>query len=881
MALTFAPIGPWQWVSTFLTLLFFGYLGWAVAKGRWRQWGGKRITRAWVLALTLLSTISLVIAVWNPQRISPVEGQSIQLAVILDVSQSVQRGPTGLTQARKEAEALVSEWIRNLPADMKRQGTAGIFTLQGDVSLTAPRHPMAELPSRLKRLDPNRFAAGNGTDLAAALRRAEGWLDPEMGQGVCLLVSDGHQTQGDALAAVEGLALRGIPLHVLPVMGGGQDLDWVAADLPDQLSANAGTHLRAILHNSMAEESHAQITLTLNGAAGGLEEAAQGSSEKIMVEANGWRRLRWPLKFRGTGLQYVDLSLQGQAPEPRQRRFFSFVQQPPRILLVGGDFRVAKAFPAETVVVDLVDPDQVLDGLRANHYDSVVLSGVTATSLGTEAMAQIAWLVEKEGLGLFLINGSHRGLGEEDQTVLMSYNDTVLEPLLPLSSRPRPYQPEAPGRQVVVLLDASGSMGGWRLDKSQEIVSYIIENLLRPRDRLYLITFSTGARILVENRYMDQPGKNEALAALWAIQTGGGTDPSFALELLDKRRLQNCGLIFITDGEFDQVAYRPDCRATVFAIGRDEVPRSSALWAIADPFPVTQGFSPAAIKMPFFEQETRNRFYEPGSFVPMSMDLFLSRSDRLSVPDLPLAGSAVAFTKDEATLIAVRPKLTDPILAYASRGFGEVGVFTSTASSAWLDSPKGRDALAAWMLRTIGFTDRDRYRLRVRDLGNQLELEVGLLAKNGKVPRITQLSGSLVTGELPEMAVTFEADAGEPGLFRGKIRLQDVTSPMRAKLLLRESGAEALSRPQAIPVFLPPVGDPPGLALSEKYSFGTHTDLLNQLAARTGGQFPPNKNTPIFPLTPNRKPPKPLWPYLLLLAGMTHLGAVTLQRFSA
>ena len=880
MALMFSPLAPWHFWVTALGLVLTAGLWLAVLRGRMMAWSRRAKVRGWILACSQLAIVALVLAAWRPQLVRPGKGRPVQVAVVLDVSESVRGGTGGWRDDRDAAENMIQGWVKSLPGEMADAGTAGIFTLQGEATLTVPRHRLRELPQKLAALDALQFASGEGSHLAAGLNRAADWMAAGEGQGICVLVTDGHQTRGDVLLASEALVRQGIPVHVLPADGAGPDLDLTAADLPSQIVTSVATYLRAVLRNGLDRPVEASLSLRLNGGAQSEANGQTAQSQTVSLDAGAWRRLRWPLQFRGTGIQFADLSLTEEGGKPRERRFYTYIHQSPRVLIVGGDYRIAETLPAGEVIADMVAPPDVAEALRSAHYDSVVLSGVTASDLGLKGVEEVAWAVKKEGMGLFVINGDHGGLDEETETVLMSYNDTELEDLLPVSSRPRPYQPEAPGREVVVLLDASGSMGGWRLRKSQEIVAYIIENLMRSRDRLILLTFSTGARILVDNRYMDQAGKFDALSQLWAIKASGGTDPSFALDLLGSRRLRNCGLIFLSDGEFDQVTYRPDCRATVFAIGTRTVPDFSPLWGIADPFPVTEGFNPAGIEMPFFEQETRNRFFEPGRFTPLGMDRFLARKDRMPIPPLPLVGSAVTFAKDEATLVAVRPKLTDPVLAYAEGGLGYVGVFTGALADGWLNRPEGRDALASWVLRTVGFTARDRYRFEVRDLGNALEIEVGLVAHGGQLPSVSQLHGDLVIPGLPTQGLSFTQSAQEPGVFKSLIRLNDIQAPSRAKLILRESGPGAVARPQAVPIFVPPAGGPRAELTAERYSHGTHEGLLQALAETTGGVYAPDSETPVFPMTPSRVPPIELWQWLVAFAGLTHLAAVALQRMA-
>ena len=206
------------------------------------------------------------------------------------------------------------------------------------------------------------------------------------------------------------------------------------------------------------------------------------------------------------------------------------------------------------------------------QYDASVLSGISRQAFRDSALKAMVEAVENQGSGLFFINGDHDGNDPEAESVLATYKGSPLSDLVPVSSDPRPHRFRPPGRQVVIV--------------------------------------------------MDQPGR-----------AGGGTRPESVFKQVAGLSLDDCGLVFISDGKFNPVPYRPDCRTAVFAMGYDFVPPHSPLWKLAAPFPVNRHFDPVRIAIPYFEPET---------FAPVSMTMQLSPKLRSSVPELPLPGSAVS-----------------------------------------------------------------------------------------------------------------------------------------------------------------------------------------------------------------------------------------------
>src|SRR4029453_14681788 len=94
--------------------------------------------------------------------------------------------------------------------------------------------------------------------------------------------------------------------------------------------------------------------------------------------------------------------------------------------------------------------------------------------------------------GLFPPHGPHPG-PPLSATILMSYDETPLEPLLPLASEARARQAGPPPGHLVMLMDTSGSMCGEALTTAQQIAVSIVNRYLRPQDLLDLMAFTTSA----------------------------------------------------------------------------------------------------------------------------------------------------------------------------------------------------------------------------------------------------------------------------------------------------------------------------------------------------------------------------------------------------
>lgn len=103
-------------------------------------------------------------------------------------------------------------------------------------------------------------------------------------------------------------------------------------------------------------------------------------------------------------------------------------------------------------------------------------------------------------------------------------------------------------KDILLVLDRSGSMDGEKFRQSQEAIRYILNNL-NPEDRFNLITFSTGVDVFSQDLLPASKG-GEAIRWLNRLHAEGSTDINRALleavSLAEKDRPTY--LIFLTDG---------------------------------------------------------------------------------------------------------------------------------------------------------------------------------------------------------------------------------------------------------------------------------------------------------------------------------------------
>src|SRR5262245_41140226 len=310
------------------------------------------------------------------------------------------------------------------------------------------------------------------------------------------------------------------------------------------------------------------------------------------------------------------------------------------------------------------------------------------------------------------------------------------------------------------------------------------------------MAFTTSASARLTDEPMTPQGKARAMDEIRRMSCDGGTDPKEALRQLAARRLKNCGLLFFSDGGFAELRqlsqYRPDCRTTVFGIRAEPFSANEPMSALADPIHVSEGFDPQRIKIPYFDQDAKNHFFEPGGYTPLSMKHVLPSGFAMEVPEIPLEGSATTSPKDDVVPVAVRPKLTDPVLAYRESGTANVGELTTTFPTAWIGRADGRAAIRQWIEAVLPSVSSRRYTFQLTEQGNDLEIDIALAPEGNRLPEVERIDASVEMPGASPLEISVRRDDEAPATFRARLTLPASERAIDAPLVLTETGQGAL-----------------------------------------------------------------------------------------
>lgn len=167
--------------------------------------------------------------------------------------------------------------------------------------------------------------------------------------------------------------------------------------------------------------------------------------------------------------------------------------------------------------------------------------------------------------------------GEAIKTGLLLFDDGHEKFFLYMAQPPKRVKPHLlPGREYIFIVDVSGSMKGFPLDVTKELMTNLLDGL-KPTDKFNVLFFSGGSSLLSEEPLAATPGNIFKARVMMSSQTGrGGTQLLPALrKVLDMPQENNYArtIVVVTDGYITVEADAFDLirtsvkNANVFAFG--------------------------------------------------------------------------------------------------------------------------------------------------------------------------------------------------------------------------------------------------------------------------------------------------------------------------
>ena len=759
-------------------------------------WRMRRAKSCLPAGLFSLAALVLALAMERPalrQSLAPEETGG-HILVLLDRSESFWRNEKNARKALAGIAEKIETFESALPESERSLWRGTLLTFGATARREADAISLPNLSTTLRGYIP-RPPEGR-SDLQAALRSVAAIMAAQGGRNMVILASDGFASEEIKAQSLDELAGLGLDFYMLALGSDRPALGLVGANIGPFQQLGAEAILRASLAGG------GEISLV----------RPDGTQDSLALPAtNGLQALRLTTRFSERGLQGVTLALKGDEGSQR-RRLFTLVRGPSKLLVFGAAPWV-EALPPELWQVERGDPRNPPDPAA---YDVTLIDALSPQDF---APGYDELLLRKaDGHGIMLINGPLRG-EKTDRQRISDWNSSALDPILPVTSDPRAFFQKPPPRDIVIIVDTSGSMAGEGLKSARSVIDAILDHL-RPQDTITILPFSSGSETPFPKSAATPANLQAARAFAHGLSASGGTAPSETIQQSAGFASNYCAFFFISDGYFDAPKASPLCYTTAISVSNSHMPIDVATWG--EEIVLGNGGDGRAIKLSYFDPIQRDEYYRDESFQPQ-----LAGNNPEFLAPISLAGMAITYPRLDARVESLHANPPpDPLFAWRrdSQRQGVVtAAFLGEMTNAW--GHEGLAASQAMLSRLIAWTDQDRYLLRLAEGAEGLRLIVNEIeAETLGQP----LSASLISPQGAATLIRMEYD-GHLGAHVG--RLPALSEGYRGILMLEQGGDV-----QRIPFVLPQAESKSPDNHAEALVFSTNSAFFQNLSLKLGAK---------------------------------------------
>jgi uncharacterized membrane protein len=662
----------WPFFVALALLLFAleGFLYWR------RQTGGRLglprgLGDRWALGLRCLLLVALLLALTRPTV--PRWADRLNVTFLLDVSDSVSLA------ARESAYRFAARAVGAMqPGDQ-----AGLVVFGEEAVVDQPLRPVAKIER------PQAQVAARGTNLAQALQLGLATAPPGQANRFVLL-TDGRQNQGNALAVAQAAKDAGADIYYVPAaLTFTQEVVVESMVLPQEVKFGEPFQAKVVAWSQA--ETQGRLSLYRNGEFLGSQVVRLSPGKNVYT-------YRQSLEQSGIHVYQAAVDVDGDTIEENNRAIGTLVVRGrPQVLLAEKDRAQAQALSAalrsQHVEVTVVEADKIpKDMAGLQKYDGLILSNVSSLKMTKKQMENIRDYVRDQGGGLIMLGG-------EESFGLGGYYRTPIEEALPVTMEVK-QKIEIPSLAVVLSIDRSGSMAMTtdekvtKLDIAKE-AAHLVVDLLDERSEVGVMSWDT--EFIWDSPLRAARDKQTIHHAIATIKAGGGTDGYPALkesyQVLFERPALLKHVIFLSDGQMT----RGDFAGLLRRMAKDKITVST----------VAIGKDADVPLMVDVAKWGRGRFYytEDDTTIPRIFTLETQLASKASLVEQPfkptvaspaheaiqeidwkqappLGGYVATSMKANADLVLMTHQ-EDPLLATWRYGLGRSVAFTSDAKAKW------------------------------------------------------------------------------------------------------------------------------------------------------------------------------------------------------
>jgi uncharacterized membrane protein len=713
----------------------------------------------WALGLRCALMAVLVIALFKPTVPRLVDRLNVMF--LLDQSDSISLA------ARENAYRFAAQAM----SAMRPGDQTGLIVFGEHAVLDQSLHAAAKLDR------PQATVGGRATNIAQALQLALA-STPAGQANRFVLLSDGRQNQGNAVAVAQAAKDAGADIYYVPApLTFTQEVVVESMVLPQEVKFGEPFQAKVVAWSQA--DTQGRLSLFRNGEFLGSQMVRISAGKNVFT-------YRQSLEQSGIHVYQAALEVEGDTIEENNRAIGTVVVRGrPQVLLAEKNRDQAQALAAalrsQHVDVTIVEPDRIpkdVGGLQ--KYDGIILSNVSSLKLTKQQMGHIRDYVRDYGGGLIMVGG-------EESFGLGGYYRTPIEEALPVTMEVK-QKLEIPSLAVVLSIDRSGSMAMTtgdekvtKLDIAKE-ASHLVVDLLDERNEVGVMSWDTEFVWDAPLRpARDKQGIHRSIAT---IKAGGGTDGYPALKeayqvLFDRPALLK-HVIFLSDGQMTRGDFagllrrmaKDKITVSTVAIGKDaDVPLmvDIAKWGRGR-FYYTE--DDATIPR-IFTLETQ--LASKASLVEQPFKAVVASPAHEAIQDIqwrdapPLGGYVATSLKGTGDMVLMTHQ-EDPLLATWRYGLGRSAAFTSDAKAKWgvlwvrwASFNKFWSQLVRWTLRTGTRSDTVATVSRTDDVG---EVLVDAIDTKGEFINFLDSQVGVVSPDKTRTVIDLEQIG--PGRYRGR-----------------------------------------------------------------------------------------------------------------
>lgn len=801
-----------------------------VQVSRWRRWTA--------LGLRLVILLAVGLALAGLQWLKPLEG--LNVFYLLDRSDSIP--PAQQEWAR--------DYVVKSAAGKKRVDLAGVIVFGSEASIeTMPRAAV-----ELKKIQT--VIGTERTDVAAAVRLGTAAF-PETGQKRLVLVSDGNENAGDALAAVLSAKPLGVSVDVLPLgVARSHDVAVKKVAVPPRLKQGQTFEAKIFIQADTA--GPAKVRLLRND---------QLLGAKTIDLQPGKNLFTFPQTLTESGFYTYEVQVDAPGdpvPQNNHASAFASVQGNPRVLFVSAapeqDRDLVAALSASQLEVKVIPPAAFPANLaELQSYDAIFLCNVEAGAVGPDGLALLESGVRDFGVGLVCVGGDRAYAAG-------GYRNTPLETTLPVSMELDSKKVLPPGAVVLV-------MHGMEFNNGNEVArecAFGVLQALGPQDEMGVVLWDGTERWLFPLRKVGD--KQEAGRLISGMNQGDlGSFQGVMTQAHEALRKSNASLkhiIVFSDGD-----PAPPTDELLGAIAKDKITVSTVLISghagpetmmrMADLgggrfYNVT---TPAELPQIFIKETAvilKSAIYEEPFKPQLRASSEILRG--IAAAEYPQLLGYVATTPKPRAETPLWTAQGDPLLAHWQYGLGRAVAFTSDAKARWardwLAWAKYRQfwsQVASWSLRRLENADFTTD-LTVDKGEGQVSVEA--VDAQGDYRNFLNLQAAVISPKGQRQTVRLEQVG--PGRYEARFPTKEIGVYMLNLMELKDGRLRGSQVVGASVNYSPEFNDPePNL------------NLLRRLAGLSGGRMLDPRNVTENPFLHDRQrtfQPRDLWEWLLKLA---------------